>query len=496
MSVIMSAVIRAATVRQAKRKVKGAVNMKHSAKYQYFALTVVTTGMLVLSGCNNTSETAGIPESYEPQITTESAEEIAESVPETTPATPEASAPVKASAAEEAVSAEAVVETAPPETEDAVQEAGETAIASAESNSDTASGASPKPETVEYTYADMSKTMYARNSVNVRSLPSTSGAKLGSLKKNGEVAVTGQCNETGWYRIVYGDGEAFVSNKYLSDEKVAETTNSGGAGGVSQTASSVSTDFLTPDGYLNPNNPIVADAYAKYGENIAICEDGTVLDAATWQVLGKIDGVPGSNAGSETGSFDRAAAEEVWGYMNDERVSEGLNALAWDENIYNFACQRAQQLVTDFSHNGCGNYGENIEYQSGTTPNGLSIHMLWYLSPGHHSNYLNSSYGSGACAVYVYGGMIYAVENFALASDSGTSTAGTGEVNGEATGEVSSEPAETEGEVVGEIDYGTTWTASNGVSLSIRSDGLVAVLSDGHTSDECEAALKEYYETH
>lgn len=470
--------------------------MKHIAKCKYFVLVVVTTAMLALSGCNSTSETAGIPETAELQATAESTEAIAESVPEETKAMAEAAAPVKEPATEEAVSAEAVAETVPAETEAAVREAEETAAASAEQNDDTASGASPKPEAAEYTYADMSKTMYAKNAVNVRSLPSTSGAKLGSLMKNGEVAVTGQCNETGWYRIVYGDGEAFVSNKYLSEEKVAETTSGGGAGGGSQTANSVSTDFLTPDGYLNPNNPIVADAYAKYGENIAICEDGTVLDAATWQVLGKIDGVPGSNSGSETGSFDRAAAEEVWGYMNDERVSEGLNALVWDENIYNFACQRAQQLVTDFSHNGCGNYGENIEYQSGTTPNGLSIHMLWYLSPGHHSNYLNSSYGSGACAVYVYGGMTYAVENFALASDYGSVAAGTSEANGEAAGEVSSEPADTEGEVVGEIDYGTTWTASNGVSLSIRSDGLVAVLSDGHTSDECEAALKEYYETH
>lgn len=56
---------------------------------------------------------------------------------------------------------------------------------------------------IAYTYTDMSKTMYAKSAVNVRSLPSTGGTRLGSLSKNQEVAITGQCNETGWYRISY-----------------------------------------------------------------------------------------------------------------------------------------------------------------------------------------------------------------------------------------------------------------------------------------------------
>ena len=332
-----------------------------------------------------------------------------------------------------------------------------------------------------YTYAEMSETMYARNTVNVRSLPSTNGMKLGSLKRNNEVAVTGRCNETGWYRIVYGDGEAFVSDKYLSNEKVT------GTAGVAQNADSASTDFLTPEGYLNPNNPIVAAAYAKYGENIAISEDGTVLDASTWQILGQIDGVPGAsennNSSFLTDGYDRAAAEEVWKCMNEERVAEGRNPLAWDEDIYNFACQRAQQLVTDFSHNGCGSYGENIHYRTGIPYSGESIHMSWYYSPAHHANYLDSRYGSGACAVYVYNGSVYAVENFALAS-----------VSNELTTE---EPENTESELIGEVDNGTYWTASNGVTLFIRSDGLASVtMSNDHTPEECKAALDEYNASH
>lgn len=72
-----------------------------------------------------------------------------------------------------------------------------------------------------YTYADMSATMFAQQTVNVRDLPDTSGNKIGSLKTNDEITVTGQCNETGWYRISYGGGTAYVSNSYVASEKVA-----------------------------------------------------------------------------------------------------------------------------------------------------------------------------------------------------------------------------------------------------------------------------------
>lgn len=72
-----------------------------------------------------------------------------------------------------------------------------------------------------YSYTELSQTMYAQSTVNVRDLPEQSGAKLGSLTTNQEVTVTGQCNETGWYKISYNGGEGFVSNSYLGTEKVA-----------------------------------------------------------------------------------------------------------------------------------------------------------------------------------------------------------------------------------------------------------------------------------
>ena len=91
---------------------------------------------------------------------------------------------------------------------------------------------------LEYTYMDMSVIKHAKSSVNVRNLPCTDGDRLGSLSTNQEVKVTGQCNETGWYRIEFGSAEAYVSNNYLVNEKTT----------VSQTTASVESGSTNADG--------------------------------------------------------------------------------------------------------------------------------------------------------------------------------------------------------------------------------------------------------
>lgn len=89
-----------------------------------------------------------------------------------------------------------------------------------------------------YTYTDMDATKYAKSSANVRSMPSTDGEKLGGLSANNEVKVTGQCNETGWYRIEYDGGVAYVSDSYLVDNKVETQTASTQSGGSSAQSTS------------------------------------------------------------------------------------------------------------------------------------------------------------------------------------------------------------------------------------------------------------------
>lgn len=110
-----------------------------------------------------------------------------------------------------------------------------------------------------YSYADMSATMYAQKAVNVRDLPDTSGNKVGGLSTNDEVAVTGQCNETGWYRISYNGSEAFVSNSYLGENKVevkqaTQSASGQSAGSQQSTAGQEATATAQPSEEL-PSNP-------------------------------------------------------------------------------------------------------------------------------------------------------------------------------------------------------------------------------------------------
>lgn len=64
-----------------------------------------------------------------------------------------------------------------------------------ETETQTESEIPSEPEAQTYTYTDMDKTMYVKCAVNVRSLPSTDGEKLGGFSKAQEVHVIGQCNE-------------------------------------------------------------------------------------------------------------------------------------------------------------------------------------------------------------------------------------------------------------------------------------------------------------
>lgn len=109
--------------------------------------------------------------------------------------------------------------------EDATYEADGTETATCE-NCDVTDTRIAEGTMLTYTFNDMSATKYAKTTVNVRNLPNTDGERLGSLSLNQEVTVTGQCNETGWYRIEFSGDTAYVSDSYLVDSKVEVQTGS------------------------------------------------------------------------------------------------------------------------------------------------------------------------------------------------------------------------------------------------------------------------------
>ena len=75
----------------------------------------------------------------------------------------------------------------------------------------------------EYTVTtyDESQVMYAIGSVNVRKGPSTDFERIGGLTYGQEITVTGQA-DTNWYEIMYGEEKAYVSNKYLQNDKPSD----------------------------------------------------------------------------------------------------------------------------------------------------------------------------------------------------------------------------------------------------------------------------------
>lgn len=85
---------------------------------------------------------------------------------------------------------------------------------------------------VKYTFTKVDATMYVKADVNVRTLPSTAGKKVGKLKKNDEVDVLRRCNETGWYEFLYEGELRYSSGNYFSADKPAkeESTNGFQAG--------------------------------------------------------------------------------------------------------------------------------------------------------------------------------------------------------------------------------------------------------------------------
>ena len=143
------------------------------------------------------------------------------------------------SAVEETSGTAAEKETVETEKETVEMETG-TAEAETETEAETAEAETEtETETVEqkpeYTYSDLSETMFAKSAVNVRDLPGTDGNRVGGLNFAQEVNVTGQRNETGWYRINYDNKDAYVSNSYIvkdkpepKPEEVAQQPASGG----------------------------------------------------------------------------------------------------------------------------------------------------------------------------------------------------------------------------------------------------------------------------
>ena len=214
-----------------------------------------------------------------------------------------------------------------------------------------------------YTYSELSQTMYAKSAVNIRDLPNTDGKKIGSLKASQEIIITGKCDQTGWYRFEWNNTTGYVSDKYIVSEKPAVNT-------VASTNNSSNTAGNTTQ--QNTATPAATPAPAQT-----------------------------TTTGSSEPYFDRAMAEQVFALVNNDRVANGLNALAWNEDMYNIAVQRCYEGVEGDIHGMMRNGTSENRVQGPLDDSGAQgIYQSWHDSPGHRNNYLNATYTSGAVAIY------------------------------------------------------------------------------------------------
>ena len=269
----------------------------------------------------------------------------------------------------------------------------------------------PQKEVADYTVEDIeAKTMYASTSLNVRTGPSTEYSKAGSLSVNEAVTVTGVA-DTGWYRLDYNGAEAYVSNKYLQDTQIASSSSASASTQSTAQAETTGT-FQFDDSDIPWARPISDEEWA------ARLASGTPVYTS--------GGGSGSNSGSgsvQESQFMESMAREAFDIVNQYRADVGLDALTWNDAIYEGTKIRAQELVTSYSHtrpNGerCSTVisdfsyvGENI-YAGPTSASQACTG--WYNSEGHRNNMLNVNYTKGAIACWYENGTYYWVNLFAM----------------------------------------------------------------------------------
>lgn len=207
-------------------------------KKRIFSILLVVVMTMALVACGSQPTNVSAPEATE---TVSEAVESTDTENSEAVSTPETSTEVVEPESSEATS----------EPEQATEAPVDEVASTPDSEAVESEASEPEPNEPEFTFTEVNATKYAVQSVNVRSGPSTDFNKIGSLSTNQEVQVIFRCNETGWYKFIWTDGsEAYVSDKYLADEKVekpavSETPSNGG----NSTAGTGSTASNWADGY-------------------------------------------------------------------------------------------------------------------------------------------------------------------------------------------------------------------------------------------------------
>lgn len=165
-----------------------------------------------------------------------------------------------------------------------------------------------------YSYTELTTKLYASTKVNVRNLPSAEGEIIGGLTLNQEVNVTGKCNETGWYRIEYDDGEGFVSDSYLLENKVeVETEKAEYADEVTDNTqvNDENVDWVQNLSIANSTSQLVVVAASGSSATVSLHNKN---DDGSWSQIFSVAGRIGQNGIGKTCEGDKKTPVGMYGF--------------------------------------------------------------------------------------------------------------------------------------------------------------------------------------
>lgn len=234
--------------------------------------------------------------------------------------------------------------------------------------------------------------MYANQTVNVRKGPSEDYEQLGSLSWGDEVTVTGIAS-TGWYQIRYNDETGYCSNNYIVNDKPVKTQTASAGSSASTSDLQGALNALISMGYSEEQAKIMIES--QFGEGSS---DGLVANVS-------------SDAGATEVKKEAIACPEFVDAINAGRAEKELDALAWDDSLAALAKERAEEITSDFSHNGVRNCGGEI---IGKITNGdvQTWYERFYNSPKHRITMMSKGYTIVGAAYCYYKGYYYIVGVF------------------------------------------------------------------------------------
>ena len=181
------------------------------------------------------------------------------------------------------------------------------------------------------------------------------------------------------------------------------------------------TDFLEMDFETLEENEKTLRMKVSYAStdlcgNQAVAEQMMEMNVGSmgqWGVPGGIVPPSTSSGSSFADGYHQDMARDMLNYVNAARAEEGLNALVWDDSLEELAKRRAQEIVSNFSHDGCPGYaGENILKKVNDVTSVEAAHVFWMNSPGHRANIMLPEYTRIGISCYTSGGINWWVENF------------------------------------------------------------------------------------